>query len=380
MSAVQCGHLVKTVFCKMKWSEKMKSSTESNIMKDELLERFKDKRTMPNREEWEIIYQCAVDSDEIIRYDAAEVLGIRCNAEDEELLRQMTYDKDMMVKVSAIEALELGIQKKTLSRLYQLMRRGGQLVRSYAVSTYFEIWLNRNGYTKDSVDGFLEKIEGHYKNEKDLRVRCEYERCRYLSGKKEGIKKLKEIIYEAQNDDASTQGAAFCMLLYVRNVFNEREINHILEESEQYIIDDCTKKEMDAAQKQKEVPKVLILDRENAGLAQMLRYLGYDMKEKLDIDTQGLCPIEMTKEKVREKLDEDDSFQSYFYPRNLRMVWQYDYIVPLGIKLNQEKYPFQKVVPLFEEVSEYMLDIEKAKQMLKELEGYIDNDLKNMSK
>jgi len=362
-----------------KWSEKMKSSTESNIMKDELLERFKDKRTMPNREEWEIIYQCAADSDEIIRYDAAEVLGIRCNAEDEELLRQMTYDKDMLVKVSAIEALELGIQKKTLSRLYQLMRRGGRLVRSYAVSTYFEIWLNRNGYTKDSVDGLLEKIEGHYKNEKDLRVRCEYERCRYLSGKKEGIKKLKEIIYEAQNNDYSTQGAAFCILLYVRNVFNEGEINKILEESEQYMIDDCIKKEMDAARKQREVPKVLILDRENAGLAQMLRYLGYDMKEKLDIDTQGLCPIEMTKEKVREKLDEDDSFQRYFYPRNFRMVWQYDYIVPLGIKLNQENYPFQRVVPLFEEVSEYMLDIEKAKQMLKGLKGYIDNDLKNIS-
>lgn len=146
------------------------------------------------------------------------------------------------------------------------------------------------------------------------------------------------------------------------------------------MIDDCIKKEMDAPRKQKEVPKVLILDRENAGLAQMLRYLGYDMKEKLDIDTQGLCPIEMTKEKVREKLDEDDSFQRYFYPRNFRMVWQYDYIVPLGIKLDQEKYSFQRIVPLFEEVSEYMLDIEKAKKMLKELKGYIDNDLKNINK
>lgn len=121
---------------------------------EDLLEKILKTRMMPNEEEWRIIYQCAESSDECVRYDAAEVLGIRCNARDEELLRQMTYDKDWLVKVSAIEALENGRQKKSLPRLFQLMRRGGTLVRGYSVKAYFEIWLNCYGYTKSSVEMF----------------------------------------------------------------------------------------------------------------------------------------------------------------------------------------------------------------------------------
>lgn len=59
----------------------MKGITESSVMKYEFLQKFKDNRIMPNRDEWEIIYQCAADNDEIIRYDAAEVL-IRNSEED----------------------------------------------------------------------------------------------------------------------------------------------------------------------------------------------------------------------------------------------------------------------------------------------------------
>lgn len=106
-------------------AEKIMDKAQEIISGEDLLEEVLETRLMPNEEEWEVIYQCAKSSDECVRYDAAEALGIRCNARDEELLLQMTYDKDKLVKVSAIEALQNGRQKKSLPRLFQLMRRGG---------------------------------------------------------------------------------------------------------------------------------------------------------------------------------------------------------------------------------------------------------------
>jgi len=131
--------------------------------------------------------------------------------------------------------------------------------------------------------------------------------------------------------------------------------------------------------KKREIPKILILDKENTGLAQILRYLAADMEEDMWVETAGLSPTGVINEEVRMKVGEGDIFNRYYYPIDLRNVWLYDYIAPLGIKANPEDYPFQRVLSLFEKVDENMLDVEKAKKMLNELKEYIDNDLKKLS-
>ena len=41
------------------------------------LERILEERGMPSSEQWKMLYQCTMDSDSSVRYDAAEALGIR---------------------------------------------------------------------------------------------------------------------------------------------------------------------------------------------------------------------------------------------------------------------------------------------------------------
>lgn len=57
----------------------------------------------------------------------------------------------------------------------------------------------------------------------------------------------------------------------------------------------------------------------------------------------------------------------------MKPYW-YDYILPVGIKVNPADYPFQRIIPLFEEVEENQVDREKAEAMLDELKKYIEND------
>lgn len=225
---------------------------------------------------------------------------------------------------------------------------------------------------------FWKKIESRYQREEDPWVKASYEMYRYLSGDESALFNLQRIIYEHEAPgDYLIQTAAFHGLTRVRNIFNERKINQIV--ADVYPRIDATlglKREMEDFLKTREVPNILILDKENAGLVHILRYLVADMEKDMWVETAGLSPAEMTKEEVRKKVGEDDIFNKYYYPINIRNIWYYDYIVPLGIKADQEDYPFQRVVPLFENVDENMLDVKMAEGMIKELKEYIDNDVK----
>ena len=86
------------------------------------LKRILEERGMPSSEQWKMVYRCTMNSDSSVRYDAAEVLGIRCNDKDEERLHQMTYDSAGLVDIEAIESLAMGHQEKTLRRMYEIGR------------------------------------------------------------------------------------------------------------------------------------------------------------------------------------------------------------------------------------------------------------------
>lgn len=342
--------------------------------KTTFLEEFRESRRMPEKEQWEAIYQCTKDSVSDIRCDAAEVLGIRCNEQDEGRLRQMTYDKDMMVNVTAVEALEEGCQEKTLKRLYELMRTGGRMLRGYAVDSFLCVWINRYGYTKSSVKKCWRKMEKLYKKEEADWVRVFYEKARYLCGNREGLTGIERILSTAQESYhiCNHQSMAFSQFKNLRTVFNEQEINHRIEESLVYVKDSWgVKKSMREFIEEKEKPGVLFVDRKNEALSQMLDYLSTEMEDEMWRESAGLYPAEMIRNEVVEKLQEEERMKQYYYPKKIRSVWVYDFIVPIGIRLKPEDYPFQRIVPLFEDVDENMLNVEQAKRMLEELRDYI---------
>ncbi|MEY8428670.1 hypothetical protein AALA00_13325 [Lachnospiraceae bacterium 46-15] len=342
------------------------------------LEEFLDTRPMPDEEQWEIVYQCAMDSEETIRCDAAEVLGIRCNEKDEEKLRRMTYDKAGLVNIEAIESLGMGRQEKTLKRLYELMRTGGRMARGYAVGAFFYVWVNRYGYTESSVKKCWRKMEKLYKKEKAVWVLDFYEKVRYLCGYEKGLMGLKNAMCKEPEDShiCDSQSMAFSQIEDIRTVFNEAGINQILIRALESMEDSCKiNKDIKKLLEKKELPRVLLVSKENAGLSQMMEYLSYKMKDEIWVRSAGINPAEEIMDEVREKLGEKEKMKRYYYPKKIRSVWIYDFIVPLGIRLKPEDYPFQRIVPLFEDVDEKTLDVARAEKMLKGLREHIYKEM-----
>ena len=340
------------------------------------LERILEERGMPSSEQWKMLYQCTMDSDSSVRYDAAEALGIRCNDKDEERLHQMTYDSAGLVDIEAIESLAMGHQEKNLRRMYELMRLGGRRVRGYAVSTFFNVWINRYGYKKSSAKKCWRKMEKLYKKEKDVWVLNFYEKARYLCGYKKGIAKLRDILHENQG---YAQSMAFSQLKDIRTIFNEKEINGILKTALDYT-DNLwgIKKSIDELLETREFPRILLVSKENKGLSQMLEYLSYKMENEIWVRSAGINPAEEIMDEVREKLGEEEKMKRYYYPKEICSVWIYDFIVPLGIRIKPEDYPFQRLVPLFEDADERMLDVVMAEKMLEELRDYIYKEMEQV--
>ena len=114
-----------------------------------------------------------------------------------------------------------------------------------------------------------------------------------------------------------------------------------------------------------------MIDRENAGVSQILEYLGNT--GEFFLDSAGIEPASEIKKEVREQiwLEENGNLEDFQYPKGIRRVWKYDFIVPMGIRLKPEDYPFQRIIPLFEDVDENMLDAGRAKRMLEELRDFI---------
>lgn len=342
--------------------------------RDVFLTEILNAERMPNPDEWEIVYQCTSDNEAWIRADAAEVLGIRCNVMDEELLRQMSYDKaDEFVRVCALEALQMGREEKTLKCLYERMRTGGKMTRGYAVCAFFDVWVNRYGYTKDSIRRCWKKVEKLYKKEKNPWVLSAYEGVRYHCGYEDGLSGMRKSLCEGQGHE-DVQGMTLGQFTYLRNIYNESEINQIIKESKKYMQDfPWLQKKAQEFLEEKEIPMILILDQKNAGLSQVLTYLSGKMENELWVESAGLKPAGMTKAEVSDKLEVSSNIiNGYYYPRRVRRIYNYNYIVPLGMQLDPEKYPFHTIIPIFENVNENILDVGLAEKMLEELRKYIN--------
>lgn len=346
---------------------------QKKLRKVEYLETIYHSGILPKKKEWDRIKRYTKDKKPNVRRAAARILGMYCCTVHERILRDMTYDKKGRVRVCAAAEMKIGIQEETLDRLMELMRDRKAMIRGNAVKSFFDVWVNRNGYTKSSMEQYRKKVEDVYKAEEDSWVLAFYERNRYLSGDGEAFKRLKDFL--CREGEYEIQGIAAELLIEIRKLSNESEVNRILEESEGYVPEEWYfKKQMAQARKRREVPKILVVDKDNSGLSQMLEYLGET--GEWQIESAGLTPAaEIKPETVKTLLHEERNDITLFqYPKGIRNLWKYDYVVPLGIRLHSETYPFQKIIPLFEEVEANLSDAELVKKMLAELRAYIVYD------
>ncbi len=80
---------------------------------------------------------------------------------------------------------------------------------------------------------------------------------------------------------------------------------------------------------------------------------------------------------AKRQADEDCDLTRYYYPKPIRQLWRYDYIAPIGVKLREDEYPFQRVIRMFENEDENIADFRKAEEMWKELSEFIKADRKS---
>ncbi len=340
---------------------------------------------VPTSDEQEKLYSMAGERNPVIRRTVAKALMKRHDVpESEKILRKMTYDTNRTVRMEAVYWLFTGRTKETLSRLKELMETSISLrIRTYAITSYFSVWVNMYGYHKKSMKDYLDDVGEFYKNEKDTMPLVSYERNRYMAGEIDALKQMQKVLLGEMPGDIREQYYALECLCGVRKVSNIDQIDEILEVAFSKV---CDKHGLayvigEMMEKQPIWPMVLILDRSGAKLSQLLEYLSLEVEE---CDMQAYAFGVSTSEEIDGRLVEliqrenGCDIRMEQYPRKIEGLEDYDFIVPIGMRLEPEEYPFQIIVPLFENVDENMLDLDKAREMVIELNNYIYRVIDNL--
>ena len=340
---------------------------------------------VPTSDEQEKLYSMAGERNPVIRRTVAKALMKRHDVpESEKILRKMTYDTNRTVRMEAVYWLFTGRTKETLSRLKELMETSISLrIRTYAITSYFSVWVNMYGYHKKSMKDYLDDVGEFYKNEKDTMPLVSYERNRYMAGEIDALKQMQKVLLGEMPGDIREQYYALECLCGVRKVSNIDQIDEILEVAFSKV---CDKHGLayvigEMMEKQPIWPMVLILDRSGAKLSQLLEYLSLEVEE---CDMQAYAFGVSTSEEIDGRLVEliqrenGCDIRMEQYPRKIEGLEDYDFIVHIGMRLEPEEYPFQIIVPLFENVDENMLDLDKAREMVIELNNYIYRVIDNL--
>ena len=340
---------------------------------------------VPTSDEQEKLYSMAGERNPVIRRTVAKALMKRHDVpESEKILRKMTYDTNRTVRMEAVYWLFTGRTKETLSRLKELMETSISLrIRTYAITSYFSVWVNMYGYHKKSMKDYLDDVGEFYKNEKDTMPLVSYERNRYMAGEIDALKQMQKVLLGEMPGDIREQYYALECLCGVRKVSNIDQIDEILEVAFSKV---CDKHGLayvigEMMEKQPIWPMVLILDRSGAKLSQLLEYLSLEVEEcDMQAYAFGVSPNEEIDGRLVELIQRENGcdIRMEQYPRKIEGLEDYDFIVPIGMRLEPEEYPFQIIVPLFENVDENMLDLDKARDMVIELNNYIYRVIDNL--
>ncbi|MCI9662237.1 MAG: HEAT repeat domain-containing protein [Lachnospiraceae bacterium] len=340
---------------------------------------------VPTSDEQEKLYSMAGERNPVIRRTVAKALMKRHDVpESEKILRKMTYDTNRTVRMEAVYWLFTGRTKETLSRLKELMETSISLrIRTYAITSYFSVWVNMYGYHKKSMKDYLDDVGEFYKNEKDTMPLVSYERNRYMAGEIDALKQMQKVLLGEMPGDIREQYYALECLCGVRKVSNIDQIDEILEVAFSKV---CDKHGLayvigEMMEKQPIWPMVLILDRSGAKLSQLLEYLSLEVEEcDMQAYAFGVSPNEEIDGRLVELIQRENGcdIRMEQYPRKIEGLEDYDFIVPIGMRLEPEEYPFQIIVPLFENVDENMLDLDKAREMVIELNNYIYRVIDNL--
>ncbi len=329
------------------------------------IEELNDKYLILNEKEMNFLRKCLKSRKQDVRWTAAEILVGWYTPENERILYNLTYDKEELVCVDATDSLCIGRTRRSLSRLRDLMEDERTLVRGYAVASFFQVWVNCFSWNERSMRAYLRFAETMESEEKKTWVRLFYEENKILARGKKEFEKLFYIL--EHSSDYYAKEVAIQTAKDMRTVLNQKEINAGLEKAIDCLEYEYQKEDIKKYIQTKEPIKILLLDQENSGVTQLLEYMGEEETE-MYVRSAGLHPSGKIEKWVLDILMKEDDITRYQCSSPIEELCKYDYLVPVGIHLDEKAYPFQRIYTRYQDFDKKQISREEAKEMICQIE------------
>ena len=333
------------------------------------IEELNDKYLILNEKEMKFLRKCLKSRKQNVRWTAAEILVGWYTPENERILYNLTYDKAELVCVEATDSLCIGRTRRSLSRLRDLMEDERTLVRGYAVASFFQVWVNCFSWNERSMRAYLRFAETMESEEKKTWVRLFYEENKILARGKKGFEKLFYIL--EHSSDYYAKEVAIQTAKDMRTVFNQKEINAGLEKAIDSLEYEYQKEDIKKYIQTKEPIKILLLDQENSGVTQLLEYMGEEETE-MYVRSAGLHPSGKIEKWVLDILLKEDDITRYQCSSPIEELCKYDYLVPVGIHLDEKAYPFQRIYTGYQDFNKKQISRDEAKEMICQIEADLE--------
>ena len=153
----------------------------------------------------------------------------------------------------------------------------------------------------------------------------------------------------------------------MRSIFNQEEINAGLEKAIDSLEYEYQKEDIKKYIQTKEPIKILLLDQTNSGVTQLLEYMGEEETE-MYVRSAGLHPSGKIEKWVLDILLKEDDITRYQCSSPIEELCKYDYLVPVGIHLDEKAYPFQRIYTGYQDFDKKQISREEAKEMMQDSE------------
>ena len=335
------------------------------------IEELNDKYLILNEKEMKFLRKCLKSRKQDVRWTAAEILVGWYTPENERLLYNLTYDKAELVCVDATDSLCIGRTRRSLSRLRDLMADKRSRVRGYAVLSFFQVWVNCFSWNERSMKAYLRFAETMESEEKKTWVRLFYEKNKIQARGKKGFEKLFYIL--EHSSDYYVKASAIQIAKDMRSIFNQEEINAGLEKAIDSLEYEYQKEDIKKYIQTKEPIKILLLDQTNSGVTQLLEYMGEEETE-MYVRSAGLHPSGKIEKWVLDILLKEDDITRYQCSSPIEELCKYDYLVPVGIHLDEKAYPFQRIYTGYQDFDKKQISREEAKEMICRIEADLEKE------
>lgn len=328
------------------------------------------------------LYRLSKEKNKHIRSRAIQLIGLQYHPKSEKILLSMA-DADDNVRPYVAQALSIGRTQQAERVLWKLMRDKKASVRAFAVSSHFEVYMNCHGYHQRSVQSYKKMAKGMWKKETDRMVKASWYANWYVTGKRKALRWLLKSLEDCCfKQDTEGVWSVLRALDAVMNFRNEDKIVNCLKALENETVfqksEDLESYRAILCDRNCK-PIVLLLDEGDEGLTQALRFVGNRrLSNSIWFRSFGLHPKERIDQKTMEfvRRHAGVNVARQQIPQPVSGLWECDCIVPVGIQIREEDYPFSYILREYENYhSDGRETWEKVEAMIDQIGGQILNRL-----